>query len=262
MVKVALLEVDFVETIPLFHWNPGSLTLKVFMPECRYSCQECPWGAGATRLRALEIRDVSVDHILSKATRFKVSTISLTAGNLSLDSSSLIKEIKRKGFKVLVKTYPSEASQLAKEADAVLVDLGVDVVETAEKVKGAHAEYAIIIDKADASKAVKAVEPLSEETPIHVIPATELSNNRARRVVRSLRENGYLFVYNHVEEDGLTTICPRCGTPLLVRTRSTVVAAHLKDNSCPSCGYVLRIVGSVKVRSIRDNAYLKVGVVW
>lgn len=91
------------------------------------------------------------------------------------------------------------------------------------------------------------VDHLGADTPLHVSafhpdhqlldhpPTTPAQIALARRV---LLEQGLRFVYSGNVHDpaGESTRCPDCGALLLERSGFTVLADHLQDGNCPSCG--------------------------
>ncbi len=78
-----------------------------------------------------------------------------------------------------------------------------------------------------------AFHPDYRMTSIERTPQTTLRRARETAMARGLR---YVYVGNVHDEEGQTTWCPGCGTPLIVRDWQSVRRYEMDGNRCVACG--------------------------
>jgi len=129
------------------------------------------------------------------------------------------------------------------ETIRLMRELGVWVEVTTLLIPGAND------DETSVREAAETIRAISPDIPWHVSrfhPMFEMDDRpptdpaAVRRARRIGLDAGLRHVYtgNLPSDDGETTFCASCGTPLLVRLGCSLVESRLRGGRCPSCGAV------------------------
>ncbi len=257
-VRVVALGLGLVEAVPLYHAYPGMIAARIVVPPppgVRLDCggwEECshlettgaPEGvelplrvvAGiVSRWRAaLAVLDSPESWVAARGFTGLPGVLAVRSiGALEPGKSSL------QGASVLKAEYV--AAYTGEPAMNVRLSRTVDKAVEA----GLHVEVDVYMPVASMEHALPALEAAkSNELPLHVHVEDPQGGGPVRSLYEALRRRHPLTYVHAGIYSQRDTDCPRCGTPLISRSRGYYTSSSLTpEGACPRCGARLKILG-------------------
>lgn len=261
--RVILIGLGLPEAIPLYHVYPGRLATRLLLPPPEGVKVDC-----GTLLDACEsIETVGLPEgykfpgealaILVERWRTPLTVLdgveswrhALEAHNLLGDRVAIA--ARTQGFLEPSKTELEALTALKVDYISVLMGdprLNVRLTRTAEKAASLslHVEVSVYLERASIEDAMPAAETaIAANAPLHVHIADHEGGGPVKSLGELLRRkvnHVYVHAGPYSERD---TICPRCRTPLISRSRGYASSFNLKEGRCPRCGYQVRLLGGI-----------------
>ena len=260
-----MMTVSPVERLPLYHFYPGSRVLKIWVGGYTYKCKLCPWSPIAMPPRSLELRRLTVDLIIEKASRSSSGIVAFMGAEPLIndwvyDACRKIREYFPCGFKTSGYIGVERLQEAASNGDFLLFELPgaasleapmSHILDNAEAARGmdTHVEYVYLDTGGPRSRAMLGIVAgrLSKDRPLHIYPVAGYlpSPEEAEKTARMLGKTGFNYYYIHRDPSMKyeNTYCPRCGYPVIERAEGRLTRMLLKDNRCPRCGHRIEIIG-------------------
>ncbi len=272
-----------IESVPAYHFIPGSIAARVVLAGGYgrlYECSAFPVCEYSSSLSSIPVR---FERILARAKSWRAATIVIEGpeplASLSDEQFESILDARKHGFRlgVRVQGFSLEAAERAREADLIVFDYLVEYTGDPGRRVTARRSLDIVLDSkawvevaayiprpefASIAPIIDALEGTS--VPLHLY----IEDHAGGAAVTRLREQlegaiDYLYVHNKPYEY-LDTHCPRCGAPIAVREEGVLRAMEVSgDGSCWKCGYKITLVPPVNKRTPRVALLVaRGGVAW
>jgi len=259
MLRIVSLGYGTMESIPVFHYNPGgSVVRAVLIPVTRIpvNCDWCSVGELNKDPSVYAPQCISEGDLIRLASdRWRADSILLDGVEPALHSIRWSTEVR--GLTLGVRTQGFASGVDWGTWDYVVFDYfpgGYDSSEVIDKViatlrsisrQGVHIEVVAYYRSGQAEELNRLGEVLPRDTPIHVI-APDASIWEVRSLYREIGR-GFDFVYIHGSSDKrLDTRCPSCGAFIALRRTGLLDRLEISDDSrCPKCGTPIPFGGSI-----------------
>jgi len=277
-----------IEHISIYHYIVNATTLNIWIPGSPFKCRFCPWNMNID-LAAIELRKVSIDKILDFLQRTKADVVSILGCEPLINewTFELIHQLTRRNVKVLIKMTPSillnYTEKILKDINCILLEISdaheqINSQEISNVVLkllslGKHVEIHLVMNINDYWKcetirrALIRIASGNRYVPIHFIPKNiheEVNINELFKILENLKNMGYKFVYSpkDITYKYLTTICPKCYMPLILRDEFGVKKLVLRNEKCPFCGFNLKIKALKPISKIKVARLFTEEIVW
>ncbi len=284
--RVAAVGYATVESLPLFHYMPGSTVARVVVGgleapivECE-AFEICRYARGE---EALQLHEVPLDEIIYRARRWGVDSIVFEGPEPLVELERVgvervVEEARSRGLRVGLRTFglsdPPPGlfdfilfDYVAKYAGSLRLAIEeVDALERLASDSGTWLEVAVYLREVesyeDLSPVIRAVR--ERKPPLHVF----VEHHKGGATITRLREDlrgrlPYYYIHNKPYEY-LDTYCPKCGSPLIVRDEGMLKVSEVGDDgSCWKCGYKVSLIGPARRKTPRRVLLLaKGGTAW
>jgi len=277
VVRVVAVGLGLVESVPFYHAYPGRLAARIALPPPRGVRVDCGGWEECAHLETVgapEGVEVPVDIIAGLVARWRPALAVLD----SPESWRGLGEFRgRLGVGLAVRSVGAlepgagdleGASALKAEYVSAYTGepaMNVRLSRTVDRAvkAGLHVEVDAYVPEASMESVLPALEAAaSHGLPLHVHVEDHGGGGPVRSLYEAIRRR-HPLVYIHA---GLysyrDTYCPRCGTPLISRSRGYATSSALKNGSCPRCGAKIKLLGGPPKPDPRAALLWRRGVEW
>lgn len=271
MIPVAMLGLSSAEAIPLYHYTPGGVILRIALAGhagTLFECEGfpiCVFGDGSR----LALMPVDTSLILYKARQWRVDAVFLDGleplNSLGEDELlDLIEAFKRHGFRVGARTLGLSSPSVVERLDFAVIDYmkdySVDPAVPGEAIRLIYDLLEVEKPWIEVSAYIKEpsfwrLHPLvlalsGSERPVHVFIEDHKGGGPLRDLYEELkRRMPYVYIHNDLYSR-LDTYCPRCKAPIASRDEGVLRALEvLDDERCWKCGYKLAFRGRIRKKT-------------
>ncbi len=271
--KAIALNVDPIEKKPMYHFQPGTLSLSLGTAGCNLFCKHCQnWELSNAKAGELEELDLPPEVIVQLAIDKGCHSISYTYNEPTIYheyATDIARLAKQKGLKNIIVTNgfinPEPAKELAQVMDAANIDLKAFNEDFYKQICGSWIEpvketikiYSsiwieitnLIIDgKNDSLEEIeqmcKWIKDNAGNVPLHFSRAFPM--NKMREIKPTPQDTllkardiakkylDYVYIGNIQMENASNTNCPKCGKLLVDREKESNI--NISDSFC-ACGH-------------------------
>ncbi len=284
--EALIMTVGSVEALPLYHYHPGTVLLKLWVGGYTYRCEGCPWEPLASGPRSLELRPVDVDLIVERAEKARAAHIAVAGAEPLINDwvYEACRELRDRGYSCGYKSsgYVSwgRLKRAARTGDFLVYEVVGDppgdvdfrvFLDNLSRLRGEETHLEIVYyhrpgSRRSSTHLSAVLGALDSRTPLHVAPlgSEGMPAQEARRLYERAVDSGLKYVYIHGDpwERYSVTHCPSCGVPLVERLEGRVSAVALEDGRCPKCGGRVDIIGLKPIPKRRVVWLLEEDIVW
>ncbi len=276
-VRLVAVGLGLVESVPLYHAYPGRLAARIALPPppgVRVDCRGWEECSHLETIGAPEGVELPLEVVARLVSRWRPALAVLDSPESWLaagDFKGLPAPLAARSVGALEPGRSHLGGLAVLKAEYVAAYTGepamnVRLSRTVDKAvaAGLHVEVDVYVPEASMEQVLPALEAAeSHGLPLHVHVEDHGGGGPVRSLYESLRRRHPLTyvhagLYSHRD-----TYCPRCGTPLISRSRGYYTSSALKDGRCPRCGAELRVLGGVPERPDPRAALIwRRGVEW
>lgn len=276
--KVLSLTWSYVERIPLYHFYPGSVALKVWVMGCPMECEVCIESTVKMPIDVVDLKKIDTTILTDFLKRIRANILFFHGGETLLHwkwLKAIVRELKHKSILTGAKTSCTISEHVVKDAsnilNTLLVEIPLRIVENCKPIKDnlevlrdskAHVEIVVLINSrmndTIVSRLTSILGVLSSETPIMIYPLLEYPYTTLTDLRKMIVSKGFKYVY--IVDDPLykfeNTYCPKCNRLLIERHKRFLRKCFIENHSCPSCKYTINIKGKCKPAYSRISLFL------
>ena len=269
---------SYVERIPLYHFHPGSIALKVWVMGCPVDCEVCIESTVKMPIDVVDLKKIDTNILIDFLKRIRANILFFHGGETLLHwewLKTIVREAKYKNIITGAKTSCTISEHILRDAsnvlDILLVEIPLKIIENCRLIKDnlevlkdskAHIEVVVLINSKIGnnviSKLTGTLEVLDSEIPILIYPLLEYpytTLTSLRRVIVSKK-----FKYVYIVDDPFykfeNTYCPKCNKLLIERHKRFLRKCFIEDHTCPSCKYTINIKGKCKPARSKISLFL------
>ncbi|MCE4619256.1 MAG: hypothetical protein F7C82_02225 [Desulfurococcales archaeon] len=268
--KIAMIGIGSMESIPVYHYNPGGTVVRVAFSSIEtpaYKCDVfpiCVFGEGS---RVLSFQEVDESFILGRLRAWSATSIFIDGleplNSLSREALNALR-LKAKSYHYTLgaRTLGLADIEKIKLLDYVVIDymrdyslepalpgnaikLLYDVLDL-----DAWVEVSAYLKEPDIKKLHPLIVALEgTRVPLHVFIEDHKGGGPVRDLYSTLSDKLY-YVYIHNDMyPRLDTLCPNCKAPIASRDEGVLRSLELRESKCWKCGYTIPFQGSIRKKT-------------
>ena len=278
-VEVAMIGLGAVESIPVYHYSPGGLAVRLRLPSYADDIFKCPPEERDicifSRRGLLEPEPLELDRVARIVLGMNPDVVLVEAPRL-LGGEECLLEALRGGAAVGLRVLASEAyPAIALEPDLVVADypldylvdpgLSADMVLGIRRLarSGVPLEVNVYVERADPVRLAPVAEALAgSEGALHVHVKLHEGGGTIRRAYELLRRKvKHVYIHNNLYpyED---TVCPNCGATVAIRRGGVLERLEAPGGRCWRCASIIPFHGRIKERTPRNVIMATGGQRW
>ncbi len=273
-----------VESIPLYHYMPGSTVTRVVvmgLEEGLYECEgppACQYGKGA---HAFETVNIPVKRVLFRASIWGTPILFLDGLEplKALDSEKLeniFTMARSKGLKLGVRTLGLVSPTILSKFDFVVIDYvkeyshdpslpGEAILALKTIAKNTWTEVVAYLEEPSTDPLNPLIISMKGlRVPLHIYVRRHRGGGRIKELYQRLRRTiKYVYIHNDLYPY-LDTLCPKCGAPIAHREEGFLMILEHKNGRCWKCGANLDFTGPLRKKTPERLRLIarEGGVVW
>ncbi|MCE4627819.1 MAG: hypothetical protein F7C34_01535 [Desulfurococcales archaeon] len=277
--EVAMIGLGTVESIPVYHYSPGGLAVRLRLPSYAYDIFDCPPEEHDicifSREGLLEPEPLEPDRLARVVLGMRPDIVLVETPRL-LGSEGCLLEALRGGVAVGLRVLASEASPaLDLEPDLIVADypldylvdpgLSTDMVLGIRRLarSGVPLEVNVYVERADPARLAPVAEALAgTSSALHVHVKLHEGGGPIRKAYELLRRRvKHVYIHNnpYSYED---TLCPSCGATVAIRRGGVLERLEAPGGRCWKCASIIPFYGRIKERTPRPVIVATGGQRW
>ncbi len=279
--KVVGLGISTIEYIPLFHYDPGGLALRVAIAtdnELTYDCGNmfdiCIYGEGR---EVFDPVPLEAETLIKYAKRLRADLLIFEGVDpiTELDEDLVLK-IKEAGLHVGTRSF-GQYNPLLETLDVIVIDdihvfspdpgIVLDLYNLLEKILSNKQipwiEINIYLEKPILAQITPLLDRINQSyVPLHIHIADHQGGGPVTSLYEKIKmKHPYVYIHNPVYPH-LDTFCPKCGAPIAAREEGVLLSLEINNGKCWRCGSILHFKGRVRKKTPKNIIIVTGGEKW